>query len=63
MNTLLPVFYTEREGGEWLRWDSGPVHEDQLYDLGYHSFAFDDPAKGCGNFPRWDVLSAWTTPL
>ena len=28
-----------------------------------HSLAFDDPAFGLGNFPRWDSINGWTTDL
>lgn len=27
-----------------------------------HSLALDNPAKGVGNFPRWDCINGWTTP-
>ena len=28
-----------------------------------HSLAFDNPALGDGNFPRWDIVNGWTTPI
>ncbi|KKM15987.1 hypothetical protein LCGC14_1690470, partial [marine sediment metagenome] len=28
--------------------------------LSAHSLAFDDPALGFGNFPRWDYINGWT---
>lgn len=28
-----------------------------------HALAFDDPARGTGNFGRWDVISGWTTTI
>lgn len=30
MAMLLPRYYTETEGGQWLLWDKGPVDEEDL---------------------------------
>ena len=70
-----PWYYTDVEGGPWIRWTSRAVNQQKLHKLPayngvttlfgikIHSLAFEDPKYGEGKFPRWDCINRWTTSL
>jgi len=71
---LKPEYYTETEGGNWIRW---PQEVSFLFAWTYYrtgfpiiitmngtkidiySIAFDDPAIGIGRFLRWDCVNGF----
>jgi hypothetical protein len=71
--SVYPWFYTLQPGGSWLAWTGGRVTLRELvrcpnfngitvlHGIKLHALAFEDPAAGEGNFPRWEASARWTT--
>jgi len=63
-----PSHYTNRECGEWQKWDGKPIPSDILDSvIGNRNFEYDghsihsiqiyEPIKGV--FKRWDCINGW----
>lgn len=69
--TLVPDYYTDREGGNWKSWPLQELIVDdfhlnqrskdfvEMYGLKVHSLAFGNPRAGLGNFLRWDCINGF----
>jgi len=67
---IKPAWYTETEGGSFKVWRSGEFNIDSLKqrhkyftiinNTPVHSFAFENPACGYGNYARWDCVNGTT---
>lgn len=75
MKTILPTFYTDKEGGHFKPWVRGSINISDLTPLNdynyynnstikvnnidVHSLIFGEDS----DCPRWDCLNGWTTPI
>lgn len=68
-----PKYYTRSDGGSFKQWSAGSFDDKNLdardpkdveiNDTKVHSFTFENPAAGYGNFARWDCVNGWTTTV
>ena len=75
---LWPWEYAIKEGGIFMFWEGESITRKQLAELletadssltvqlnmrRVHSFIFESPVIGYGNYARWDCLNGWTTTI